>query len=152
MEKETADSRSKVKLSPGLEEGDHALQEWDETLATESVREAPELRERREGHYRVHGCPGTMDRAPALRPPLPSGCCVRMNGSDASGPRTHQDPRLLFLRRVEVLFPQFLHHRLPLLQGQPHLLTSPLLTLFHGSSSVAWIGVDSSVRQRCDLE
>ena len=37
-EEETSDSRSKVKLSPGLEEGDDTLQERDETLATESVR------------------------------------------------------------------------------------------------------------------
>src|SRR5450756_2456012 len=47
-EEEVTDSRSKVKLSPGLEEGDDALQERDETLATESVRQMPELRERRE--------------------------------------------------------------------------------------------------------
>src|SRR5450756_1882144 len=47
-EKEVTDSRSKVKLSPGLEERDDALQERDETLATESVRQMPELGERRE--------------------------------------------------------------------------------------------------------
>src|SRR5664280_3516250 len=72
-EKEVTDSRSKVKLSPGLEEGDHALQEWDEALATESVRKMPELGECREDCSCVHGCPGTMDRAPSLRYLCPQG-------------------------------------------------------------------------------
>src|SRR5450756_1445648 len=76
-EKEVTDSRSKIKLSPGLEEGDDALQERDETLATESVRQMPELGERREDCSCVHGCPGTMDRAPSLRHLCPQGAaCV----------------------------------------------------------------------------
>src|SRR5450830_1259665 len=66
-EKEVTDSRSKVKLSPGEGGGDDALQERDETLATESVRQMPELRERREDLPLVHRCPGTMDGAPSLR-------------------------------------------------------------------------------------
>jgi hypothetical protein len=38
MEKEVTDSRNKAQLSSGLKEGDHAPEERDETLATESVR------------------------------------------------------------------------------------------------------------------
>jgi hypothetical protein len=47
-EEKTAEGRTKVQLPPGLEEGDDAPEERGEALATESVREAPELRERRE--------------------------------------------------------------------------------------------------------
>ena len=47
-EEEITDSRSKVQLPPGLEEGDDTLQEWNESLATQSARQMPELRERRE--------------------------------------------------------------------------------------------------------
>jgi hypothetical protein len=46
VEEKTAEGRTKVQLSPGLEEGDDAPEGRGETLATESVREAPELRER----------------------------------------------------------------------------------------------------------
>jgi hypothetical protein len=48
VEEKTAEGRTKVQLPPGLEEGDDALQERDKSLATESVRQMPELRECRE--------------------------------------------------------------------------------------------------------
>src|SRR5450830_987117 len=152
MEKEVTDRRSKVKLSPGLEEGDDAPQERDETLAAESVRQMPELRERREDRPLVDGCPMAMDGTPALRPLRPQGAAGIRTVEMCQIHEFVQDLRFLLLRCVAVLFPQLLHHRLPLLHGQSHLLTSPLLILFHGSSSVYWIGVDLSVRQRCDLE
>src|SRR5450830_204264 len=151
-EKEVTDSRSKVKLSPGLEEGDDALQVRDESLAAESVRQMPELRERREDRPLVDGCPMAMDGTPALRPLRPQGAAGIRTVEMCQIHEFVQDLRFLLLRCVAVLFPQLLHHRLPLLHGQSHLLTSPLLILFHGSSSVYWIGVDLSVRQRCDLE
>ena len=135
-EKEVTDSRSKVKLSPGLEEGDDTLQERDETLATEPVRKMPELRERREDLPLVHRCPGMMDATPSLRHLCPQGAAGIRTVEMRQVHEPVQDPRLLLLRCVAVLFPQLLHHRLPLFHGQSHLFTSPLLTLFHGSSSV----------------
>jgi hypothetical protein len=77
VEEETLNSRSKVKLSPGLEEGDDVPQERDEALATESVRKMPELGECREDCSCVHECPGTMDGTPSLRPLCPQdAACV----------------------------------------------------------------------------
>src|SRR5450830_89391 len=151
-EKEVTDSRSKVKLSPGEGGGDDALQERDETLATESVRQMPELRERREDLSLVHRCPGTMDGAPSMRHLCPQGAAGIRTVEMRQVHEPVQDPRLLLLRCVMILSSQLVHDGLSLLHGQPHLFTSPLLILFHGSSSVYWIGVDLSVRQRCDLE
>jgi len=79
-EEETLKSRSKVQLPPCLEERDDALQERDETLATEPVRKMPELRERREDRPPCTPIPWDDGRDPFPAPPLPSGCCVRMNG------------------------------------------------------------------------
>jgi len=76
-EEETTDGRSKVKLSPGEGGGDDTLQERDESLAAESVRQMPELRERREDRCRVHGGPGPMHGALSLHPLRPQGAaCV----------------------------------------------------------------------------
>ena len=61
----------------------------DETLATESVRQMPELGERREDRPLVDGCPMAMDGTPFLRPLCPQGtACVR-TVEMRLGPRTH---------------------------------------------------------------
>jgi len=126
--------------------------ERDETLATESVREAPELRERREDRRRGDGCPREMHGTCSQR-------CLRSQGPACGGTvemrQAHepvQDPRLLVRGCMKILSSQLLHAGLPFLHSQPHLLTSHLLTLFHCSSSVTCVGVGLLVRQRCDLE
>ena len=59
-----------------------------------------------------------------------------------------QDPRLLVRRCMEILSSQLVHDGLSLLHRGSHILTSHLFTLFHCSSSVTCVGVDSSVRQQ----